>query len=79
MELNNFIFVLLFIFFSYFFNKYLIFFCKKKKFNFLVDDQFKKPQAFHRYPTLRLGGVVLFFLFLLFSLYIFLSKNIFVT
>ena len=79
MELNNFIFVLLFIFFSYFFNKYLIFICKKKKFNFLVDDQFKKPQAFHRHPTLRLGGVALFFLFLIFSLYVFLSKNIFVT
>ena len=63
MELNNLIFVLLFIFFSYFFNKYLIFICKKKKFNFLVDDQFKKPQAFHRHPTLRLGGVALFFLF----------------
>ena len=79
MELNNFIFAFLFIVFGYFLKKYLLSFTKKSKLNFLIDDQFEKPQAFHRYPTPRLGGITLFFLFLIFSLYIFLSKSIFIT
>ena len=77
MELNNIIFSFLLSFVGFFFIKYLILSAKKSKFNLLSDDQFKKPQAFHTNPTLRLGGITFFSLLILVFFYLFYYKNIF--
>jgi len=42
----------------------------------LIDDQFKKPQAFHDKPVSTVGGMGIFFSFLILCLYFFLSKQI---
>ena len=62
MELNNIIFAFLLLFIGFFFNKYFLSILKKSKFNFLIDDQFQKSQAFHENSTYRLGGITIFFL-----------------
>jgi UDP-GlcNAc:undecaprenyl-phosphate/decaprenyl-phosphate GlcNAc-1-phosphate transferase len=77
MALNNIIFLSLVIFFSFIFNKYLLFFFKKINTNLLIDDQFSKPQAFHKNSTPRLGGITLYFLLTLAFIYLFFSKDIF--
>ena len=77
MELNNILFSFLFLFFGYFLNKYLLFILKKNKTNFLIDDHFKKPQAFHKNPTPRTGGILIFFLSNTIFLYLFFFKGIF--
>ena len=76
-ELNNIIFSFLLISFGYFFTKYLLLFFEKSKNNYLIDNQFKKPQAFHENPTYRLGGVAIFSLLILVFLYLYFFKNIF--
>jgi len=76
MELNNIIFSVLILCFGYFLHKYSLFFLKGFKFNHLIDDQFKKPQAFHEVSTHRLGGVTIYTLFILTSLYLFFYNNI---
>ena len=75
-ELNNFIFPLCLIFFGYFFSKYLLLLFKKSKTNLLIDNQFKKPQAFHENSTYRLGGTIIFSLLVLVFAYLKLSKNV---
>ena len=77
MELNNIIFLLLLIFISYFFNKYILLIFKKTKSNLLADNQFEKLQAFHENLTYRLGGLAIFFLLILVFLYLYFSKNIY--
>jgi len=77
MALNNIIFIFFIIFFGFIFNKYLLFFFKKINTNLLIDDQFSKPQAFHKNSVPRLGGITLYFLLALAFIYLFLSKNIF--
>jgi len=77
MELNNIIFLLLLIFISYFFNKYILLIFKKTKSNLLADNQFEKLQAFHDNLTYRLGGLAIFFLLILVFLYLYFSKNIY--
>ena len=77
MALNNIIFLLFIIIFGFYFNKYLLFFFKKINTRLLVDDQFKKPQAFHENPVPRLGGVTLYLLLATTFVYLFFSKNIF--
>ena len=79
MELNNIIFSLFLIFFGYFFSKYLLLIFKKSKSNLLTDNQFKKIQAFHENSTYRLGGVIIFFLLVLVFLYLYFSRNIFLS
>ena len=76
MELNNIIFSFFLIFFGYFFIKYLLLILQKSKSNFLADDQFNKPQAFHEKTTYRLGGLVIFSLLVLVYLYLYFFKNI---
>jgi len=44
---------------------------------YLVDKDFLKPQAFHKEPTARIGGLVILFLFLLFVLFYFLISGVF--
>ena len=49
----------------------------KSGINLLIDNQFKKPQAFHETSTYRLGGTIIFLLFILVFLYLFIYRNIF--
>ena len=77
MALNNIIFLLFIMIVGFYFNKYLLFFFKKINTSLLVDDQFKKPQAFHENSVPRLGGIVLYFLLAIMFIYLFFSKNIF--
>ena len=77
MELNSIIFPILFIIIGYFFSKYLVLIVNKSKSNLFVDNQFKKPQAFHENPTYRLGGIIFFSLLILFFLYLYFSRNFF--
>ena len=68
------------IFFSLvsFFSTYLI--SKYSKLFFsgsLLDKDFLKPQAFHKYPTARIGGIAILSLFFLFLLFYFLAFEIF--
>jgi len=77
MELNNIIFSCLLLFFGYFFNQYILKLFYSSKFNYLIDSDYKKPQAFHEKSTYRLGGVTFFLLLIITFLYLFISKNIF--
>ena len=61
-----------------FFSTYLI--AKYSKFFFsgsLLDKDFLKPQAFHKKPVARAGGLAILFLFLLFVILYFLIFDIF--
>jgi len=75
MELNNIIFSFFIVIFGYFFNKYLLIIFNKSKFNFLIDNDYKKPQAFHENATQRLGGITIFLLFFLTLFYLYISQN----
>ena len=61
---------IIFIFFlSIFFNYFLI---KNYKFSFLkkiADNEFTKPQAFHKLPVIRSGGITILFFLLFFSIF----------
>ncbi len=76
MDLNNLILFFILISFGLFFYKYFLVFIKKYKLKLLIDDQLKKPQAFHVSPTSTSGGLGIFFLFLIFSFYLFFAKQI---
>ena len=43
----------------------------------LLDKDFLKPQAFHKKPTARIGGLVILFLFILFVISFFLYLECF--
>ena len=77
MELNNIILLFLLVFFGYLFNKYFVLTLKKSNVNFLLDNQFTKPQAFHKNPTYRVGGILIYFLLTLSFLFLFFDQNIF--
>jgi len=77
MELNNIIFFILLLSVSFFFNKYLLLIFYKSKYNLLIDNDYKKPQAFHESSTYRLGGITIFFTLSLSFLYLSFSKNIY--
>ena len=51
MVLNNLIFFFALAVFCVLFNKYFLTILIKYKLNLLIDNQFKKPQAFHELPT----------------------------
>ena len=76
MDLNNLILFFILISFSLFFYKYFVSFINKYNSKLLVDEQFKKPQAFHELPISTSGGTGIFFSFLILNLYLFLSKEI---
>tara|TARA_B110000438_G_scaffold295390_1_gene338320 strand:- start:70 stop:1128 length:1059 start_codon:yes stop_codon:yes gene_type:complete len=77
MELNNIIFLFLLLTFGYFLNTYALLLSKKFKFNLISDNQFDKPQAFHKKSTYRIGGITIYLLLSLIFLYLFFFKNIF--
>ena len=76
MDLNNLILFLILISFGIFFYKYFLILLNKFNFKLLIDDEFKKPQAFHEFPVPIIGGTGVFFSFLILCLYLFLSKQI---
>ena len=76
MESSNIIFLVSLCIFGYLFNKYSLFILKKFKVDFLLDNQFNKPQAFHGKPTYRTGGILIYILIFLTFLYLFFYKNI---
>ena len=45
----------------------------------LIDEDFLKPQAFHKYPTARIGGIAILSLFFLFLLFYFLAFETFLS
>jgi len=76
MDLNNLILILLLIGFNVIFYKHFSLILNKYNPSLLVDDQLKKPQAFHEFPVPISGGIGIFFSFLILCFYLFLSKQI---
>lgn len=75
MYTNNIIFAVFLAVFGIFFYKYFSHILLKHNPKLLIDDEFKKPQAFHESPVLITGGIGIFFSFLILCLYSFLSKQ----
>ena len=76
MGISNISFLLILIFLSYFFNKYLLLILDKVNPHLLKDIQFSKPQAFHEIPVSIIGGAGIFFSFLIVYLYLFFFEQI---
>ena len=76
MNFNNLILFFSLIFSSLIFYKYFLYILRKYNLKFLIDDEFKKPQAFHKTPVSTIGGIGIFFSFLILFSYFFLSKQI---
>ena len=76
MNFNNLIYFLFLTIFGLFFYKYFFLFLKRNNLKILIDDEFKKPQAFHEFPVSTSGGIGIFFSFLISFLYLFLSKQV---
>ena len=60
---------------SFFIIKYSIYFLPKTSRKLIIDNQFKKPQAFHKVPLPRTGGIGIFLSFFLIFLYFYYLKN----
>ena len=76
MDLSNLIPFFILIGFGFLFYKYFLFISNKYNLKLLMDDELKKPQAFHEFAVPRAGGLGIFFSFLILCLYLFLSKQI---
>ena len=77
MFFNDLIFIFILIIYCYIQNRFLLYVFNKNKLTLLLDNNFKKPQAFHQYPTNRIGGISIFIPICLTCIYLFYSKNIF--
>ena len=75
--MNDLIFIFFLICFGLFFYKSLLLIINKYNSNLLIDDQLRKPQAFHTSPTPLVGGIGIFFSLLIVFFYLFLFKDIF--
>jgi len=76
MDLNNLILSFILICFGFLFYKYFLFISNKYNLKLLIDDDLKKPQSFHEFAVPTVGGLGIFFSFLILCLYLFLSKQI---
>jgi len=76
MDLNNFILFFFLVIFGLFFNKYFLLLLNKFNSKLFIDDEFKKPQAFHEISVSTYGGIGIFISLLILCLYLFLSKEI---
>jgi len=76
MDLSNFILFFVLISFGLFFYKYFLLILNKYNLKILIDDELKKPQAFHHSPVSTAGGLGVYLSFLILCLYVFLSKQI---
>ena len=77
MDLNNLILILLLIGFNILFYRRFLLILKKYNPGLLIDDQLRKPQAFHISPTSVIGGTGMFFSLLIIYLYFFFLKFFF--
>ena len=75
MELNNFILPFILISFGLLFYKYFLFILNKFNLKLLIDDELQKPQAFHKIPVPTVGGLGIFFSFIILYSYLYLSKQ----
>ena len=75
--MNDLIFIFLLIGFGLLFYKSFLLIINKYNSNLLIDDQLRKPQAFHTSPTPHVGGIGIFFSLLIVLFYLFLFKDIF--
>ena len=71
MDINNLILIFFLISFGTLFYKYFILIISKYSPKLLIDDQLKKPQAFHVTPTPIVGGYIFHYLKILFFLSIY--------
>ena len=76
MDLNNLILFFFLVIFGLFFYKYFSLFLNKFNSRLFIDDEFKKPQAFHDISISTYGGVGIFISFLILCFYLFLSKQV---
>ena len=76
MNLNNLALIFFIIVFGIFFNKYFLLFLYKYNPKLLIDDQFKKPQAFHEIPVSTTGGAYIFLSLSIIFFYFLAIKNI---
>ena len=74
MFFNDLIFIFTLIIYCYIQNRFLLYIFNKNKLTLLLDNNFKKPQAFHQYPTNRIGGISIFIPICLTCIYLFYSK-----
>ena len=79
MDLNNFILFFFLVVFNIFFYKYFLSILYKYNRQFLIDDQFNKPQAFHDSAISIAGVLGIFFSLLIVILDFWLFKNIIYT
>ena len=75
MDLNNLILILILIGLNILFYKRFLLILNKYNPSLLIDDQLKKPQAFHTSPTSIIGGTGMFFSLLIIYFYFLLFKN----
>ena len=76
MDLNNLILILILIGVNILFYKHFLVILNKYNPSLLIDDQLKKPQAFHTSPTSVIGGMGIFFSLLIIYFYFLLFKNV---
>ena len=76
MDLSNLILFFFLVIFGLFFYKYFFLFLNKFNSKLFIDDEFKKPQAFHDISISTSGGIGIFISFLILCLYLFLTKQI---
>ena len=76
MELNNYILFFFLFLFTLFFYKYFPSIIYKFNSNILIDNEYKKPQAFHEYSISTSGGLGIFFSFLIVFFYFLFFKQI---
>ena len=74
MDLNNLILILILIAVNILFYKHFLVILNKYNPSLLIDDQLKKPQAFHTSPTSIIGGTGMFFSLLIIYFYFLLFK-----
>ena len=77
MDLNNLILIFFLIGFNLFFYKYFLLILNKYDPKLLIDDQFKKPQAFHEHPTSIAGGIGIFLSLLIVYFYLVFFERVF--
>ena len=74
---NNLFLIIILIAFNILFYKYFLSTIHKYYPKALIDDQLKKPQAFHQFPTPIIGGTCIFLSLTIVYLYFSFFKNIF--
>ncbi len=77
MELSNIIFTISILIISFSINKYVLLVLNKGKYSLLCDNNFNKPQAFHKVATYRIGGIFIFCFLSLSLTYLYFFKNFF--